>query len=128
MGWNYTPFETLIGKTLVKIGGASVGSESIEFHTADEAFTMSHSQECCENVQVEEVHGDISDLIGTPILLAEAVKSADVPEGWTRDYAPESATWTFYKLATVKGHVTIRWVGESNGYYSTSVDFQKALS
>lgn len=118
-------FTDLLGKIIVEITGAEPGSERVDLRTADETFVMFHSQDCCESVEVEEVHGDIADLIGTPILLAEEAESTDAPEDWKSDYVPESATWTFYKMATVRGHVTIRWLGESNGYYSESVDFAR---
>ncbi len=56
-----------------------------------------------------------------PLVVAEDVSSDDFPAP-PGDYV-ESYTWTFYRLATAKGFVVIRWLGESNGYYSESVDF-----
>lgn len=50
--------------------------------------------------------------------MAEEVSQID-------ENTPEIGTWTFYKLATCKGYVTLRWYGESNGYYSEDVDFIK---
>lgn len=117
-------FEELKGMELASVE-AVVGAESIRIVTAcGKVYLMRHYQDCCEHVRVEDICGDLDDLIGQPILLAEEVSNHDTPEGCEEPC--DSATWTFYKLATNRGAVTIRWLGESNGYYSESVDFDQA--
>lgn len=123
---NRPEFKDLIGKTLTRIDG-KVGDDEIVFHCADgSAFKLYHDQDCCESVSVEDITGDLADLIGAPIQVAEESSNSDEdPPGYTprNDYRDESFTWTFYKLATIRGYVDIRWLGESNGYYSEAVDF-----
>lgn len=83
---------------------------------------MYHSQDCCERVSIEDVCGDVNDLLNSPILLAEEETSDEDPIDVDKEYH-WSYCWTFYKLSTFKGDVTIRWYGESNGYYSVCVNF-----
>ena len=90
-------------------------------------FVMWHDRECRETVELTDVNGDLSDLCGVPIVLAD--ESNNAPDGWNayehQDEWDASYTWTFYRLATVKGHVDIRWFGESNGYYSEKVSIYR---
>ena len=117
----YVQVDVLKGKTLTKI---DVSSDEIIFHADDgSVYRMYHEQDCCESVYIEDINGDINDLIGTPILMAEEVASYEAPPLDPDDANYGSYTWTFYKFATIKGYVTIRWYGTSNGYYSESVDF-----
>ena len=119
-------FEELKGKTITKIEGMEKDSIYIEFFCSDGTkYVMDHYQDCCESVYVEDVCGDVKDLLNSPILLAEEVQNADGPA--LNEYE-ESWTWTFYKLATSKGTVTLRWYGASNGYYSEEVDFHKEIT
>ena len=92
------------------------------FENATDRYVFFHHQDCCESVYIESIVGDIEDLVNTPILTAEE-SSGDTPaDSNAKPY--ESYTWTFYKFATFKGYVDIRWLGESNGYYSESVDVE----
>ena len=112
--------DVLVGLTMAKVVVHSTihGEDEVRFEsTCGRVFRLYHSQDCCESVDIEDVCGDVEDLIGSPILMAEEATS---PDGDS-----ESGTWTFYKLATVKGYVTIRWLGRSNGYYSESVYFEE---
>lgn len=113
-------FEDLKGQTLSRI--EQVRDEELIFTLANgEQYKLYHSQDCCESVTIEDIVGDLSDLVGTPILMTHEASS--VNDGLKLGEYDDSRTWTFYKLATIKGYVDIRWYGTSNGYYSERVDF-----
>ena len=116
----FVDFEILKGKVLIDI---EINEEEDEITFTDSEgvkYLMYHDQDCCEEVNIEDICGDINNLLNTPIVLAEEVINTDEVED--EGYTDYSCTWTFYKLATIKGYVTIRWYGVSNGYYSETVD------
>ena len=135
----------LIGKTLLYIHIDKELDEILFTCNDGTQYKMYHETDCCESVTIEDVIGDMNDLIGNPILIAEEINNEKFVEDFENSFKlkdglidyewnyrnehgeskPESYTWTFYKLATVKGYVDIRWYGHSNGYYSESVDFIK---
>jgi len=112
-----------IGRTFSRVEQPTSGE--LVFVCAEGTFRFFHDQDCCETVEIESIVGDLSDLVGKPILLAEMVVGETAqPESWEKDEYFESYTWTFYKFATLKGYVDVRWFGSSNGYYSESVDLE----
>lgn len=120
-------FEKMLGKTFVEV---KADHWSVVFKEAGGGkYTLYHEQECCESVWIESIDGDLADLQGSPLLLAEEVSNVTEArlEGVDRGDVDKlkvennhEEEWTFYKFATVKGHVTVRFVGLSNGYYSVS--------
>lgn len=128
--YNPVAVESLVGKTLTAVE-EEIGGDVILFTTSDgEQYQMWHSQDCCENVNIDDIVGNLSDLVGAPLLIAR--EDSNVPKegqiynaGTEYVYTDESFTWTFYNFATVKGYVTIKWYGSSNGYYSEGVDFDR---
>ena|ERR1700742_1749742 len=124
----------LIGKTLFRIERRQIfyslhhkKDDELYFYTTDkEVYRMSHEQDCCENVYIEDIAGDLEDLVGEPILSASE-ESNEQANPDRDDWEESDMKWTFYKLATIKGYVDIRWFGESNGYYSIVVEFMKRL-
>jgi hypothetical protein len=117
-------FEDLKGHILKKVVG-KIGGDQVLFELDNgEKYGLQHADDCCESVDIEDICGNLDDLIGLPILLAEeSTNSEKHPDGVILEYEPESFTWTFYRLQTEKGFVTIRWYGTSSGYYSESVSF-----
>lgn len=110
----------LRGATLISAEGCSAGSGEMTLTTeGGQRFIFWHEDDCCERVEIHQVDGDPGDLLRSPLLMAEEEVS-EAKEG----EVSESGTWTFYKFATVKGYVTVRWLGQSNGYYSERVSLR----
>ena len=123
MGYYDNDFCKLDGQILTDI--KIINDDVIMFKTSTGTnYKMWHVADCCECVTIDEIIGDLSDLLNTPILLAEIATSSDTLPGFEhRDN--EHFTWTFYKLSSIRGSVTIRWYGSSNGYYSEAVSFSE---
>lgn len=123
--------EELFGKTFVQITrGNDDDGDYIMFVTKDdEHYKMYHSQDCCESVWLEDIVGELDDLLGQPIIVSEEVTNREDPpisQNYPEDWGtPESYTWTYYNLATPLGSVQIRWFGSSNGYYSEEATIRK---
>jgi hypothetical protein len=82
---------TLVGLVLTEV---TVSQEQhILVMRADDGrtFALWHIQDCCEHVTIEDITGDLQDLIGTPIVVAEETSNRG------DDYEDGTSTWTFSK-------------------------------
>lgn len=115
-------FSELIGHKILSVEELSESGYTWQVNFICEngvKFEMFHEQDCCEFVRLEDVAGgELLDLHGQSVL--DAYSTSEEAEE-----ALESGTWTFYTIRTMKGTLTLRWLGESNGYYSESVSFYK---
>lgn len=118
----YEEIGCFIGKTLisaVRDTGKYDSDDHIIFEFSDGSkYKMHHYQSCCENVSIEDIDGELSDIVGLPLTTAEYAYKED-----EADYGDE--TWTFYRIGTEKAMIVIRWFGSSNGYYSTTAEIDE---
>ena len=122
--------EDLIGGTLENL--EQYEKKYLLFTTIDnKRYLLMHIQDCCESVYIEDINGNLSDLIGSTILMSEEISSKEHPDDIAKELEGieeelgQSFTWTFYKFATIKGYVTVRFYGTSNGYYSQTAKFME---
>lgn len=114
----YPEIGELVGQTLATC--TSDGSEIVMETIEGRIYKLYHNQDCCEHVYIESIDGDLSDLVGSPLVQADEISNdRELDQMIDSD---ESFTWTFYRLATIKGSVTVRFYGSSNGYYSESAE------
>lgn len=125
MWGTYVAIDVLVGKTITEIEGLEEHSEEVYIKTTDgKTYKFFHEQDCCESVYLADF--EVDNIVGGLIVKAEEVsesgddQSENKPDGYC-----ESFTWTFYKVDTTKGSLWMRWLGESNGYYSESVNIEE---
>lgn len=119
--------DTFLDNTIKKMNGKRVDFSSLKNESIKKAYQIEdsvivfecisgyvyvlyHYQDCCESVYISDICGELNDLSGQTV-------RAEVATGELDDYG----MWTFFKIDTINGGVTIRFNGESE-YYSVDVD------
>lgn len=118
----YTPKEYTFSIDVEQLKGMTItavvykeDNESLLIHLNTHVLEMIHHQDCCETVYLADVVGNFEDLIGYPLLeVSESIVNTE-SDGM-------SSTASYYNFKTLKANVQLRWIGESNGYYSETVD------
>lgn len=112
--YDYMTLKDAVGRKILRVEGLHVGSTSVYFYFNNGLLLkLYHAQNCCEQVYLADVHGEQDDLEGKKILKFEETSGGEC-----------SNSWTFYHIRTSAGTLTLRWVGTSNGFYSTRVDYE----
>ena len=126
--WQEVEFTELKGKVISKIEGLEKNRNEVTFICTDGSkYRMHHYQDYSEDVFIADVIGEVSVLIGNEILISEEISNPKNMSKLNEGEDDDLYTWTFYKLATIKGSVDIRWYGTSNGCYSEEVDFEQLI-
>jgi len=109
--------EVLVGEVLTHIDTDEKNNEIMLTTESGKIIKIFHDQDCCETVAIEDTEGEWHKLVGKVIVEA----SKDEKQGEC-DYG--SITETTLKFRVDDATVISRWIGESNGYYSESVDIE----
>ena len=111
---------SLVGEILTNI---DVSDDTVMMTTkSGRQIMLYHSQGCCESVSILSTDGEWRELIGKPLLIVEE----EIDGSAACDYG--SKTETTFTFGVDGATVINRWIGESNGYYSESVDIKEITS
>ncbi len=108
-------FNELEGKVIIDV---IKKDNSITFKTNKQTYVLEHEQYCCEDVLIDDICGDLKDLINETIIKAEKVTN----DKNINEKEDKSFTWTFFHISTIKTNITIKFYGTSNGYYSETAE------
>ncbi len=113
-------FFELKGQKITEVRTENSQDEILAIKTESGGCFICHFQECCEDVRLVRIIGDVSNLIGNTITLAEEDSPSD-PSWYTEGY-DTSRRWTSFYVEAGGARVEFWILGESNGYYGTEVE------
>lgn len=108
--------ENILGAKVLSINYAD---SELKITTDKGVFCMFHSEDCCENVWLEEGLDEIHGLIGKTILSFEE-RSYTQSEPDEDEYY---SSWHLYTVTHTGGYLDLCWRGHGKVYYSHSVRF-----
>ena len=129
--------EDMIGKTFISVERFQEGfkedkKDDIILFTGEDfvykLYSEGNDDGNCNEVIIDDIVGDLQDLVGSPLLVAELITSKHNSDKYSVPPGKKTCgewTWSFYKFATAKGYVDIKWWGDSNGYYSETAYFKR---
>ena len=124
IGRRYVEFSDLVGEVLDAVDIDREENQILLTTRSGRKFLVYHEQDCCETVAISGQDGSFDKLIGKPIVEARGF-AVDTGESES-DYDSQTTTTLVFRVDDQT--VISRWVGDSNGYYSESVDIAELIS
>jgi serine/threonine protein phosphatase PrpC len=124
IGRRHVEFSDLVGEVLDAVDIDREENQILLTTRSGRKFLVYHEQDCCEKVAISGQDGNFDKLIGKPIVEARDF-AVDTGESES-DYDSQTTTTLVFRVDDQT--VISRWVGDSNGYYSESVDIAELIS
>ncbi len=119
----HVEFSDLVGEVLDAVDIDREENQILLTTRSGRRFLVYHEQDCCETVAISGQDGNFGKLIGKPI-----VEARDFAVDTSEEAIDSSQTTTTLVFRVDDQTVISRWIGDSNGYYSESVDIAELIS
>ena len=119
----HVEFSALVGEVLDSVDIDREENQILLTTRSGRKFVVYHEQDCCETVAISGQDGSFDKLIGKPL-----IEARDFAVDTTEEGIDDSQTTTTLVFRVDDQTVISRWIGDSNGYYSESVDIAELIN
>jgi hypothetical protein len=123
IGKRHVEFSALVGEVLDAVDIDREENQILLTTRSGRKFLVYHEQDCCETVAISGQDGSFDNLIGKPL-----IEARDFGVDTSEEAIDDSQTTTTLVFRVDDQTVISRWIGDSNGYYSESVDIAELIN